>query len=99
MDVLREAQGNHCLYCAEWQSVTVTGKDRGHAVDYVKPENAYGQPPPSLRPLSHIEYREKFAQGRSHLRKRDYESELLERLLSRGPRGAFVILVPSSVCG
>ena len=67
--------------------MTVSGEDRGHAIDYGKPVDSYGQLPTDLRPLSHIEYREKFAKGRSQLRKRDYESELLERLLSRGPRG------------
>ena len=90
--VSRAGQGIHTLQCAEWRSVIMTGKDGGHAADSVKPGNAYGPPPSNSRPLSHIEYREKLAQGRTHLRKRDYESELLERLLSRGPRGASVLL-------
>ena len=49
----------------------------------------YSRQPPLLgHPRqANIEYSKNGAQGRSHLRKRDFESELLERLLSHGPRG------------
>lgn len=34
------------------------------------------------------------AQGRSYLRKRDYESELLERLLSHRGKGLLTLIMP-----
>ena len=67
---------------ADWQTADGSMKPTSQA------EYGYSRVPFAARPLTHVGYREKgSAQGRTHLRKRDYESELLERLLSRVPRG------------
>ena len=61
---------------------------RGLAAQSPVPEQIYAHVPTAVRPKPYTVYGEKGPkQGRSTLRKRDYESELLERLLSRGTRG------------